>query len=238
MAGGAPAGWYGDPLGRHEHRYWNGSEWTEHVSNRGVPATDPVGILAAPAAAAEPAQVGPGADSQPVATTSTSTTPTTSSGFAAWARSHFLLATLLIVGVPLLLIGVAGALIGDSDDDRAVTTEEAADVRTTSPTLRRESSTTSTVPPTTTNAPPTTTTTVYVPPPPPPPPAPPPTAAPAPPAPSGCDPNYSGCVPIASDVDCAGGSGNGPAYVSGPVQVIGSDIYDLDSDGDGWGCED
>src|SRR5690349_14207458 len=31
-----------------------------------------------------------------------------------------------------------------------------------------------------------------------------------------CDPNYSGaCVPIASDVDCLGGSGNGPAYVQG-----------------------
>lgn len=55
---------------------------------------------------------------------------------------------------------------------------------------------------------------------------------------SNCDPNYSGkCVPIASDVDCAGGSGNGPAYVSGPVTVIGSDIYDLDRDGDGIGCE-
>jgi hypothetical protein len=54
---------------------------------------------------------------------------------------------------------------------------------------------------------------------------------------SNCDPNYSGCVPIASDVDCAGGSGNGPAYVSGPVRVIGSDIYDLDRDGNGWGCE-
>jgi hypothetical protein len=53
-----------------------------------------------------------------------------------------------------------------------------------------------------------------------------------------CDPNYSGaCVPIASDVDCAGGSGNGPAYVTGPVKVIGIDIYDLDRDGDGWGCE-
>jgi hypothetical protein len=53
-----------------------------------------------------------------------------------------------------------------------------------------------------------------------------------------CDPNYSGaCVPIASDVDCAGGSGNGPAYVRGPVTVVGSDIYDLDSDGDGIGCE-
>ncbi|MEK7599904.1 MAG: G5 domain-containing protein [Patescibacteria group bacterium] len=55
---------------------------------------------------------------------------------------------------------------------------------------------------------------------------------------SSCDPNYSGaCVPIASDVDCAGGSGNGPAYVSGPVSVVGSDIYGLDRNGDGVGCE-
>jgi hypothetical protein len=53
-----------------------------------------------------------------------------------------------------------------------------------------------------------------------------------------CDPNYSGaCVPIASDVDCAGGSGNGPAYVKGPVTVIGKDIYGLDRDGNGIGCE-
>jgi hypothetical protein len=51
-----------------------------------------------------------------------------------------------------------------------------------------------------------------------------------------CDPNYGGCVPVASDVDCAGGSGNGPAYVSGVVRVIGEDIYDLDRDGDGYGC--
>jgi hypothetical protein len=53
-----------------------------------------------------------------------------------------------------------------------------------------------------------------------------------------CDPNYSGgCVPIASDVDCAGGKGNGPAYVRGPVQVVGKDIYGLDADHDGIGCE-
>jgi len=52
-----------------------------------------------------------------------------------------------------------------------------------------------------------------------------------------CDPNYSGCVPIASDVDCTGGSGDGPAYVKGPVKVIGKDIYRLDRDGDGIGCE-
>jgi resuscitation-promoting factor RpfB len=44
-------------------------------------------------------------------------------------------------------------------------------------------------------------------------------------------------VPIDSDVDCAGGSGNGPSYVRGPIRVIGSDIYGLDRDGDGVACE-
>lgn len=53
-----------------------------------------------------------------------------------------------------------------------------------------------------------------------------------------CDANYGGvCVPVASDVDCAGGSGNGPAYVRGPVYILGSDIYGLDRDGDGVACE-
>jgi hypothetical protein len=66
--------------------------------------------------------------------------------------------------------------------------------------------------------------------------------APPPPPPqpdtSGCDSNYAGaCVPIASDVDCAGGNGNGPAYVDGPVSIVGWDIYDLDRDGDGIACD-
>jgi hypothetical protein len=71
-------------------------------------------------------------------------------------------------------------------------------------------------------------------------PAPKPTEPANPPAGAGsCDPNYSGgCVPVASDVDCAGGKGNGPAYVQGPVQVVGRDIYGLDADHDGVGCED
>ena len=55
---------------------------------------------------------------------------------------------------------------------------------------------------------------------------------------SGCDPNYAdACVPIASDVDCAWGSGNGPAYLDGVARVVGTDIYDLDRDGDGYACE-
>jgi peptidoglycan hydrolase-like protein with peptidoglycan-binding domain len=51
-----------------------------------------------------------------------------------------------------------------------------------------------------------------------------------------CNPNNTGCVPNDSDVDCAGGRGNGPSY-TGRVEVIGRDVYDLDRDGDGIACE-
>ena len=52
-----------------------------------------------------------------------------------------------------------------------------------------------------------------------------------------CTPGYSPCLPPASDYDCPGGSGDGPEYAPGTVQVSGSDPYGLDSDGDGTGCE-
>lgn len=52
-----------------------------------------------------------------------------------------------------------------------------------------------------------------------------------------CHPSYEGaCVPIARDVDCAGGSGNGPEYVRGPLKVAGPDDYELDRDGNGIAC--
>jgi endonuclease YncB( thermonuclease family) len=61
---------------------------------------------------------------------------------------------------------------------------------------------------------------------------------PKPQAASNCHPSYKGaCLdPSASDYDCAGGSGNGPAY-TGFVRVVGDDEYGLDADGDGYGCE-
>jgi hypothetical protein len=48
---------------------------------------------------------------------------------------------------------------------------------------------------------------------------------------SNCDPNYTGqCVPTGvPDVNCS--------QLTGPVTVVGIDIYGLDSDGDGIGCE-
>ncbi|TMK53496.1 MAG: DUF2510 domain-containing protein [Actinobacteria bacterium] len=36
-----PADWYPDPSGRHEHRYWDGSRWTEHVASHGRQSVDP-----------------------------------------------------------------------------------------------------------------------------------------------------------------------------------------------------
>lgn len=52
-----------------------------------------------------------------------------------------------------------------------------------------------------------------------------------------CTPGYDPCIPPGDDVDCAGGSGNGPRYVEGPITVTGSDPYGLDRDHDGIGCE-
>ncbi len=88
------------------------------------------------------------------------------------------------------------------------------------------------VPPTTTTIATTTTATPH---PPPTPPTTPTTVAP--PAANDCTPGYDPCIPPGPDVDCAGGSGDGPRYVKGPVSVTGSDPYRLDSDHDGVGCE-
>ena len=57
---------------------------------------------------------------------------------------------------------------------------------------------------------------------------------------SACHSSYEGtCIPPdVSDADCAGGSGNGPWYVQERnVRVVGPDVFDLDRDGDGLGCE-
>jgi hypothetical protein len=55
-----------------------------------------------------------------------------------------------------------------------------------------------------------------------------------------CTPGYMPCIPNrASDVDCYGGSGNGPRYTMAGVvyRVRGADRYRLDADNDGRGCE-
>lgn len=41
---GAAAGWYADPTGRYEHRYYNGRTWTADVSSGGQRFVDPLGL--------------------------------------------------------------------------------------------------------------------------------------------------------------------------------------------------
>jgi hypothetical protein len=54
-----------------------------------------------------------------------------------------------------------------------------------------------------------------------------------------CDPAYPDvCLHDGiGDYDCAGGSGNGPNYVPGPLRVLPPDPFGLDRDHDGTGCE-
>jgi uncharacterized protein YxjI len=40
---GYAANWYPDPWGRHEHRYYDGTAWTEHVASHGRQSVDPPG---------------------------------------------------------------------------------------------------------------------------------------------------------------------------------------------------
>jgi hypothetical protein len=43
-----PAQWLPDPTGKHEHRYWDGDRWTEHVADHGVTAVDAITEQPAP----------------------------------------------------------------------------------------------------------------------------------------------------------------------------------------------
>lgn len=37
-----PADWYPDPSGKHEHRYWDGTQWTDNVASHGRQSVDPL----------------------------------------------------------------------------------------------------------------------------------------------------------------------------------------------------
>lgn len=139
-----------------------------------------------------------------------------------------------------LVLGACGEEGTDVSSDTTSSTTDIAESLPRETTTTIAPTTTTTIPPTTvpTTAAPTTTTrppTTL----PPTTAASPTTAAPREQSPSGgCHPSYQGaCLPPdAEDVDCAGGSGNGPVY-TGRVTVVGPDVYDLDRDGDGVGCQ-
>jgi hypothetical protein len=141
-------------------------------------------------------------------------------------RSH-----LIALAAIALLTGLAGLALACSSDE-----EQPAPSQTASATLRAaatEAPVTESAAPTPTASPAPT----PDPTPEPTPPTQPPVQVTQPPA-QNCHPSYQGaCLdPNASDYDCAGGSGNGP-YYTGRVIVVGPDVFDLDRDGDGIGCD-
>jgi hypothetical protein len=62
----ADASWLPDPTGAHELRYWNGSSWTEHVSDQGTTGQDPLVAELPPPADAFPPPPMPPAGAAPV----------------------------------------------------------------------------------------------------------------------------------------------------------------------------
>jgi hypothetical protein len=132
------AGWNPDPTGRHEYRYWDGSVWTDDVSDQGVTAVDPVGTPGGPGGA--PAAPGTPGDGTPPATQQYGTPagglPSAQPGYAPAYGStsgQYAMApppkpgpsTGLIVGVAALAValiaGVAFAVVAGGDDDTETT---------------------------------------------------------------------------------------------------------------------
>ena len=130
--------WYPDPAHRHQLRWWDGVSWTDHVSDAGVAAVDPLGDTLLP-----PPSPAPSAPSAP----STPSTPSTPSPAAtSWAPPPAAGSTPIVVTAgpehpgssrraPLIAAIVAAVLLlgagvwwvtGRSDDtgDRTADTEE------------------------------------------------------------------------------------------------------------------
>jgi Protein of unknown function (DUF2510) len=56
-----PPGWYADPAGQSDQRYYDGVRWTEHIIRAGVQSASPIALPTSPAASFEspPAAVSP-----------------------------------------------------------------------------------------------------------------------------------------------------------------------------------
>jgi hypothetical protein len=247
-------GWQPDPTGRHQYRYWDGSAWSDAVADNGRQGSDPFAVTEAVNTAAPMAWY---AQTWFVILALLFCFPigVVLVWLTSWQRGMKIAVTGIVAA--LFVFGVISSATSSNTSTGHVNVA-AAPVQTTStaevtapPATRKPQPTTTTVAATTTVAPMPTTVhkaapIVTAPPPPPPPPPTSPSVQCADvtdsagnqlPCTGGCTPGYSPCIPPGDDVDCAGGSGNGPRYVAGPIQVSGSDPYGLDRDGNGVGCE-
>ena len=96
-----PAGWHPDPYGTHELRYFDGTEWTEHVSDQGQAGTAPAAYPSAPAAPPiAPVGPPPGVAAPAAGSAAAVTAPTFPlSGYSVTTR------VLVFLGAGLLIFG-------------------------------------------------------------------------------------------------------------------------------------
>ena len=97
----AAAGWFDDPTGAHEMRYWDGDEWTDHVADGGVSFRSP--SRGAPTAAVPAPAIGtPLPRSRPL-----------------FKTPLLILLVLLFVGVPVV-VGIVAVASRDPSNSPAV----------------------------------------------------------------------------------------------------------------------
>lgn len=102
------AGWFPDPTRRHEQRYWDGTEWSEHVVDGGRRSVDPIrrGGAAGSAETAATA-TGSGAGTSPATGAGVSSTSSGTTGPGKLSDGAFIG---LIIGA--LFIGLIGIIAG------------------------------------------------------------------------------------------------------------------------------
>ncbi len=102
-----PPGWFPDPTGRHDHRWWDGAAWTQHVADAGIAGLDPLPDRSGPQSQGDlPGRHdGPGAGAAPA--------PSSSDPVAGAALATGLVALLLAV-IPWfgLVLPVAAVVLG------------------------------------------------------------------------------------------------------------------------------
>jgi Protein of unknown function (DUF2510) len=126
--GGQPAGWYADPSTRNDHRYWDGSAWTDQVSRGGVQGIDPLQPQPVqPVAASTPAP--PTARPNPLPPSAVSPIATAPQGKKrpVYTRWWFIVGAVVVV-----LLIIAAAAGGGSDDTNDAATDDASTTTTTS----------------------------------------------------------------------------------------------------------
>ena len=101
----AEAGWIADPTGRHEYRYWDGSAWTDNVSDGGVSAVDPMPVEPEPAPTTAPDEAAATAAKWPTA-------PAPATTRSATKRSR--VPVMVAAAVVVVLLVVAGLVVVSS----------------------------------------------------------------------------------------------------------------------------